>query len=141
MNFRKISKSHIIRLKTQIFFVKKNCEVCSLGVYSKRAYYSKNTFLYGTSPLLPLQLPQRLTSRNFSSSQSKQAAENSAHESPASNARSLSASLKLCIDNVKRYDFDGYLHGLLLPKEQQLGYFALKSFNVETALVSRINYL
>ncbi|RYH07567.1 hypothetical protein EON65_41665 [archaeon] len=40
-----------------------------------------------------------------------------------------------CIDLVKKHDYEGYLAGLLIPKEYRRGYFALKAFNVEIATI------
>jgi len=39
------------------------------------------------------------------------------------------------MDLVKKHDYDSYLAGLLCPKESRDAYFAIKSFNVEIAMI------
>jgi NADH dehydrogenase [ubiquinone] 1 alpha subcomplex assembly factor 6 len=63
--------------------------------------------------------------------------------SPATNygiSRSFSSEKKVtneqfCRDKVKQQDYEGFLIGLLFPKQFQSAYFALKAFNVEIATV------
>src|SRR5437868_4271317 len=40
-----------------------------------------------------------------------------------------------CRDKVKQQDYEGYLIGLLFPRQYQSAYFALKAFNIEIATV------
>lgn len=43
-----------------------------------------------------------------------------------------------CVELVKQHDFDAYLCGLLVPRSSRRAYFALRAFNVETALIKDV---
>jgi NADH dehydrogenase [ubiquinone] 1 alpha subcomplex assembly factor 6 len=43
--------------------------------------------------------------------------------------------LRYCIDQVKNYDYDNYLGGLLIPKRFTESYFAIRAFNIEIATI------
>ncbi len=40
-----------------------------------------------------------------------------------------------CMNQVRSYDYDGYLAGLLLPKNIQPVFFAIRAFNIEIATI------
>lgn len=42
---------------------------------------------------------------------------------------------KYCFDTVKTHNYEGFLCGLLLPKEYRGAYFAVHAFNVEIATI------
>lgn len=42
---------------------------------------------------------------------------------------------KYCLDTVKTHNYEGFLCGLLLPKEYRGAYFAVHAFNVEIATI------
>ncbi|GAB5031962.1 nadh dehydrogenase complex assembly factor 6 [Nannochloropsis oceanica] len=43
-----------------------------------------------------------------------------------------------CVELVKQHDFDAYLCGLLVPTPSRRAFFALRAFNVETALIKDV---
>lgn len=42
---------------------------------------------------------------------------------------------KYCFETVKTHNYEGFLCGLLLPKEYRGAYFAVHAFNVEIAMI------
>ncbi len=43
-----------------------------------------------------------------------------------------------CVELVKQHDFDAYLCGLLVPTASRRAFFALRAFNVETAMIKDV---
>jgi NADH dehydrogenase [ubiquinone] 1 alpha subcomplex assembly factor 6 len=42
---------------------------------------------------------------------------------------------KYCFDTVKTHNYEGFLSGILLPKQHRGAYFAIQAFNVEIATI------
>jgi NADH dehydrogenase [ubiquinone] 1 alpha subcomplex assembly factor 6 len=49
--------------------------------------------------------------------------------------KSTEVNRRYCRDQVRKQDYEGYLIGLLFPKELQSSYFAIKAYNVEVATI------
>jgi phytoene/squalene synthetase len=45
------------------------------------------------------------------------------------------ANAQYCLDIVHKQDYESYLIGLLMPKNQRRAYYAIRSFNVELATI------